>query len=89
MVLAPHPCPSAPILTHFSLSGKATLVTGGRRGIGLEVARGPCEAAANASITYTSTPPAEADHIAAALAAANKGRSVVAYKCDVKSKTEV
>lgn len=89
MVLAPHPCPSAPVLTHFDLSGKTAVVTGGCRGIGLEVARGLCEAGANVAITYTSTPPAEAESIAAAIAAANSGRSVVAYQCNVKSKMEV
>jgi sorbose reductase len=89
MVLAPHPCPSAPVLTHFDLSGKTAIVTGGCRGIGLEVARGLCEAGANVAITYTSTPPAEADNIAATIAAENEGRSVVAYKCNVKLKTEV
>lgn len=89
MVLAPHPCPNAPVLTHFDLSGKTAIVTGGCRGIGLEVARGLCEAGANVAITYTNTPPAEADSIAATIAAANKGRSVVAYKCNVKSKSEV
>jgi NAD(P)-dependent dehydrogenase (short-subunit alcohol dehydrogenase family) len=48
-----------------------------------------CEAGANVAITYSSTPPAEADNIAAIIAAANNSRTVVAYKCDVKSKTEV
>lgn len=76
-------------LTHFDLSGKTAVVTGGCRGIGLEVARGLCEAGANVAITYTSIPPAEPDGIAATIAAANNGRLVVAYKCDVKSKTEV
>ena len=89
MVLAPHPCPDAPVLSHFDLSGKIAIVTGGCRGIGLEVARGLCEAGANVAITYTSTSPAEANNIASSIAAANEGRSVIAYKCNVKSKAEV
>lgn len=89
MVRAPHPWPTAPVLTHFDLSGKTVVVTSGCRGIGLEVARGLCEAGGNAAITYTSTPPAEVDNIAATIADANNSRLVVAYKCDVKSKTEV
>ncbi|KAI7973749.1 hypothetical protein EIK77_001812 [Talaromyces pinophilus] len=89
MVLAPHPCPTAPVLTNFDLSGKTAVVTGDCRGISLEVARGLCEAGANVAITYSSTPQAEADNIAAIIAAANNSRTVVAYKCDVKSKTEV
>ncbi|OTA89499.1 hypothetical protein M434DRAFT_79251 [Hypoxylon sp. CO27-5] len=89
MVLAPHPNPDAPVLSHFNLSGKTALVTGGCRGIGLEVARGLCEAGAKVAITYTSTPPKEADELAAQISSANEGRLVKAYKCNVRSREDV
>ncbi|KAI0382247.1 NAD(P)-binding protein [Hypomontagnella monticulosa] len=89
MVLAPHPNPDAPVLSHFTLAGKTALVTGGCRGIGLEVARGLCEAGANVAITYTSTPPKEAEELAAQISSANEGRVVKAYKCNVTSREDV
>ncbi|OTB09439.1 hypothetical protein M426DRAFT_315995 [Hypoxylon sp. CI-4A] len=89
MVLAPHPNPEDPVLSHFQLAGKTALVTGGCRGIGLEVARGLCEAGAKVAITYTSTPPQEADAIAAQISGANEGRLVKAYKCNVRSRSDV
>jgi sorbose reductase len=87
MGLPPHSNPQAPVLSHFSLSGKTALVTGGCRGIGLEVSRGLAEAGANVAITYTSTDPAKADAIAQELS--KSGAVVKAYKCDVKSKDDV
>ncbi|KAH9885067.1 hypothetical protein F4778DRAFT_761858 [Xylariomycetidae sp. FL2044] len=89
MVLAPHPNPDAPVLSHFSLTGKTALVTGGCRGIGLEVARGLCEAGASVAITYSSTAPEKADAIAASISAANGGRTVKAYRCEVTSQPAV
>jgi sorbose reductase len=83
MVLAAHPNPSAPVLSHFSLAGKTALVTGGTRGIGLEVARGLAEAGAKVAITYTHTNPVDADATARSIGA------VETYKLDVKSQAEV
>lgn len=88
MVLANHPNPKGPVLSHFDLTGKVAIITGGCRGIGLEVASGLAEAGANVAITYTSQKPVNADATAASLAAAT-GRVVKALKCEVKSKDEV
>lgn len=88
MVLANHPNPKAPVLSHFDLTGKVAIVTGACRGIGLEIARGLAEAGANVAITYTSQKPADADATAASLASAT-GRVVRALKCDVKSRDDV
>lgn len=89
MVLAPHPNPTSPVLSHFSLEGKTAIVTGGSRGIGLEVVRGLVEAGAKVAFTYTSTPAQEADELAASISSANNGRAVRAYKADVTSRTEI
>lgn len=46
MVLPEHSKASAPVLSHFDLTGKTAIVTGGCRGISLEAARGITEAGA-------------------------------------------
>lgn len=89
MVLPSHPNPAAPVASHFDLAGKTAVVTGGTRGIGLEAARGLAEAGAKVAITYTSTPPEEADATAAALSKSGNGVMVKAYKCNVKVRSEV
>jgi sorbose reductase len=89
MVLASHSNPQSAVLSHFNLAGKAAVVTGGCRGIGLEAARGLAEAGAKVAITYTSTKPEEADRIAAELSQSAGGVAVRAYRCNVKNKDEV
>ncbi|EXL60720.1 gluconate 5-dehydrogenase [Fusarium oxysporum f. sp. radicis-lycopersici 26381] len=89
MVLPAHSNPEAPVLSQFSLAGKAALVTGGCRGIGLEVARGLAEAGAKVAITYTSTKPEEANAVAEQVSKAGNGVLVRAYKCDVRNKDDV
>ncbi|KAJ3578448.1 hypothetical protein NPX13_g2121 [Xylaria arbuscula] len=89
MVLPEHSNPDAPVFSHFNLAGKTAIVTGGTRGIGLEAARGLAEAGAKVAITYTSTDPAEADKIAAAISKSGNGILVKAYRCNVKSSADV
>lgn len=48
------------VLSQFSLKGKFACVTGGSRGIGLEVVKGLAEAGANVAFTYSTTPDSEA-----------------------------
>jgi len=45
----------APVLSQFSLKGKVAAVTGGARGIGLEVVRGLAEAGASVALIYTTS----------------------------------
>ncbi|KFZ00910.1 hypothetical protein V500_00931 [Pseudogymnoascus sp. VKM F-4518 (FW-2643)] len=79
---------NTPVLSQFSLSGKTTLVTGGCRGIGLEVVRGLAEAGANVALTYTLTPPHEAERIASSIASATS-RRVQAFRADVRNPCEI
>ncbi|KAM0552382.1 hypothetical protein ACHAPJ_007942 [Fusarium lateritium] len=89
MGLAPHPNPSAPVLSHFSLEGKTALVTGGSRGIGLEVVRGLLEAGASVAFTYSSTKEDEVAKLSQDLSSANNGRTVKTYKCNVTDRAMV
>ncbi|OJJ58565.1 hypothetical protein ASPSYDRAFT_57844 [Aspergillus sydowii CBS 593.65] len=67
------------VLSQFSLKGKVAAVTGGAKGIGLEIVRGLAEAGADVALIYSSN--ASAHESAAAIAAAN-GVRVQAYKSD-------
>ena len=89
MVIPTHSNPAAPVLSHFNLTGKTAIVTGGCRGIGLEVARGLAEAGAKVAVTYSSTPPEDAARIAEELSRSGNGVTVKAYRCNVKSKADV
>lgn len=90
MVLATHPNPTAPVLSHFSLSGKTALVTGGSRGIGLQVVIGLLEAGASVGFTYSST---SADELAQIVSSIHQivgsDKTVKAYQCDVKDRESV
>jgi sorbose reductase len=76
----------APVLSQFSLAGKIVAVTGGARGIGLEVVRGMAEAGADVALIYTST--LDAPELAAQIAK-ETGRRIQAYKSDVTSRSEI
>lgn len=77
---------ASPVLSHFSLSGKVAAVTGGARGIGLEVVRALAEAGASVALIYTSSK--DAEETAKAISD-QTGQNVVAYKSDVRSKETI
>lgn len=75
-----------PVLQQFSLKGKIAFVTGGSRGIGLQIVRGFAEAGADVAFTYKASTDAED---AAALIAAQAGVKVKAYYADVTKRFEL
>ncbi|KAJ9264939.1 hypothetical protein DTO212C5_6925 [Paecilomyces variotii] len=74
------------VLSQFSLKGKIAAVTGGSRGIGLEIVRGLAEAGADVALIYSTT--ADAHDIAARLTT-ETGQRVKAYQSDVTSRTVI
>jgi sorbose reductase len=80
MPLYQPPDVNAPVLSQFSLKGKIAAVTGGARGIGVEIVRGLAEAGADVALLYTSS--RDADETAARIAA-ETGQRVQAFRCDV------
>jgi sorbose reductase len=76
----------SPVLSHFSLKGKVAAVTGGARGIGLEVCRGLAEAGAAVALIYTSSKNAPDT---AAKMSEETGSVVKAYQTDVKDKKTI
>lgn len=90
MVLAKHPNPTAPVLSHFSLQGKTALVTGGSRGIGYQVVIGLLEAGAAVAFTYISSTPEEVAAIIDSMTAiVGPGHTIKAYECNVKDRAKV
>lgn len=77
---------NTPVLSQFSLAGKIVAVTGGARGIGLEVVRGMAEAGADVALLYTTT--ADAPESAARIAA-ETGQRVQAFQSDVTNRSEI
>ncbi|KAL4930355.1 SDR family oxidoreductase [Aspergillus undulatus] len=78
--------PNQHVMKAFDLTGKVAAVTGGARGIGLEVSRALAEAGANVAIVYNSS--ASAIETAAEIAKANNV-TVRAYKANVTNQAEI
>ncbi|KAI0968555.1 oxidoreductase [Xylaria arbuscula] len=83
MPLYKSPNATAPVLSQFSLKGKIAAVTGGARGIGVEIVRALAEAGADVALLYTSSKNA---HETAAQIAQETGVRVEAFRCDVSSR---
>lgn len=77
------PNTSSAVLEQFSLKGKVCIVTGGARGIGLEVVRGLAEAGADVGFTYLTS--AQGPQVAEQVSH-ETGRKVVAFKADVTNR---
>ncbi|KAL2833942.1 hypothetical protein BJY01DRAFT_239345 [Aspergillus pseudoustus] len=78
--------PNQHVMKAFDLSGKVAVVTGGARGIGLEVSRGLAEAGADVALIYNSS--SNAEQLASEIASANNV-TARAYKANVTDKTEI
>ncbi|KAG6365800.1 hypothetical protein INS49_007411 [Diaporthe citri] len=86
MPLYKPPNSNAPVLSQFSLKGKVAAVTGGARGIGLEIVRGLAEAGADVALIYSTNKQAEDT---AAQIAKETGVKVLAYQSDVRSRASI
>lgn len=86
MALAMPKDANSPVLSHFSLNGKIAAVTGGSRGIGLEVCKALAEAGASVALIYTSSKnaPETAEKLSK-----ETGSTVKAYQTDVKDKKTI
>lgn len=71
------------VLSQFSLKGKNAFVTGGSRGIGLEIVTGLAEAGANVGFSYSTTSAKEASDLASKIAK-ETGTTIKAYQSDVR-----
>lgn len=74
------------VLKQFSLEGRIAAVTGGARGIGLEVVRALAEAGASVALIYTSSKDA---HDTAKKLSEATGSTVKAYESDVRDKDTI
>ncbi|KAJ9152045.1 L-xylulose reductase [Pleurostoma richardsiae] len=86
MPLYQPPDVNTPVLSQFSLKGKIAAVTGGARGIGIEVVRGLAEAGADVALIYTSS--RDATESAAKIAKAT-GVRVEAFQSNVASRSAI
>ncbi|GAW14065.1 hypothetical protein ANO14919_034570 [Xylariales sp. No.14919] len=76
---------NTPVLSQFSLKNKVAAVTGGARGIGVQVVRGLAEAGADVALIYSTS--SDAPEIAAKIAS-ETGVRVEAFQCDVRSRDD-
>ncbi|TVY36095.1 L-xylulose reductase [Lachnellula subtilissima] len=76
----------APVLSQFSLKNKIAIVTGGSRGIGLEVVRGLAEAGADVAFIYKSSPSSAST---ASKISQQTGVRVQAYQGDVSDRKAI
>ncbi|KAI8675677.1 hypothetical protein NCS57_00469500 [Fusarium keratoplasticum] len=76
----------APVLSQFSLAGKIAIVTGGSRGIGLQVVTALAEAGADVAFIYHSSTNA---HEVASEISAKTGQRVQAYQSDVTDRARI
>ncbi|KAK4497375.1 hypothetical protein PRZ48_011826 [Zasmidium cellare] len=86
MPLYQPPDVNAPVLSQFSLQGKIAAVTGGARGIGLEIVRGLAEAGADVALIYQSS--TKAPELAEQIAK-DTGVRVQAYRADVSKRNDI
>lgn len=77
---------NTPVLSQFSLKGKIAAVTGGARGIGIEIVRGLAEAGADVALLYTSS--MDAPQTAAKIAQ-DTGSRVEAFQADVGNRAVI
>lgn len=77
---------TTPVLSQFSLKGKVAAVTGGAKGIGLEVVRGLAEAGAEIALIYATSK--DADEIASEISKAT-GVRIQAYQSDVRKRASI
>ncbi|KAJ4423236.1 hypothetical protein N0V82_002097 [Gnomoniopsis sp. IMI 355080] len=75
---------NTPVLSQFSLQGKIAAVTGGAKGIGLEIVRGLAEAGADVALLYGTSHDAAA--VAAAEISAATGQRISTYSVDVANR---
>ncbi|PYI35566.1 NAD(P)-binding protein [Aspergillus indologenus CBS 114.80] len=76
------------VLKSFDLTGKVAAITGGARGIGLEVSTALAEAGADIAIIYNSSSPETATTIASTLASAHNIKAT-AYRADVSDQASI
>lgn len=77
---------NTPVLSQFSLKGKIAVVTGGAKGIGLEIVRGLAEAGADVALLYGTSHDAAA--AAAAEISAATGQRISTYSVDVANRAQ-
>lgn len=87
MPLYKPPNPNAPVLSQFSLKGKIAAVTGGAKGIGLEIVRGLAEAGADVALLYGTSRDA-AEEAARTIMAANPGVRIETFSVDVANRQQ-